>query len=147
MIKLLDFQYFDLSLAGNIASIFGLFLTLYVFHAIWKIKNDYLFKLRVPSLLIDLKENASYISKVKGLLGNIKREKIEIKSTLGKIEIKLSSILKRIKSRDKKDIKNLKKNIKRNKSNITKEWLGEFYAELQKVITLIEELIKDKIME
>lgn len=141
----------SLSFWGNICSIVGLGVTIYVLHTLKSIKNRFMFTARVPESKERLQELASKIIDLhKDYAGNttlleVEVAKIEavVNSLDRKVNKKIAStknILKLITDFHKIDRTPQNNDQKANK-------ILEIYTEIQKVLEEIAELEKDSIWE
>ena len=129
--------------SGSIASIVSLFLTIFIFFGIRKIKRFYIFTGRVPEVVESLDKIASNISKH---LNDYEESQPLIRLELAKAEVSLKSLRKKIGKREhRKPINTLIKTINKYKPNSeNQEDLRDIYLDLYKIVSQIEELQKDQ---
>lgn len=130
--------------SGTIASILGLFITLYIlFYGIRAIKQFYVFIGRVPDIIGDLDKIAS---KILDILNNFEDSRSQIKRRLDDAEVSLNTLKTKISGRKpKKSIKTLLKTIKNyNPKSDGEDKLREIHSGLYKIVRVIKELQKDQ---
>jgi hypothetical protein len=138
---------------GNIASIIGVFISLYLIYALRKIHKHFLFKARFPELKRSLSDKSSKLS---DLLQDFDNNKPDIKHNLRLIETILKNCEKKVDGEYKKSVSTLKIEIgKFNNSNskinkmfnyyipITHDNVWEVYSKLQALIEDLNQKLKD----
>ncbi len=120
---------------SGLASIFGLFLTIYVFLSIRKIEKEFLFRVRLPSLLRKLQQHASNLSK---LLQQYPESENEIIEELSIAKVNINSLYKKSTGSIKTSLHKLETNIEEYRNTKiakqTKESIREIYVEMNMVI-------------
>jgi len=130
---------------GSIASLISLGMTFYVLYTVRKIKNFYVFKARVPELTEQLEGHAS---KLVEFHGDFKNSKEKILLEIGKAEVTLKSLEKKVGRRTKKSVA-VVVNLIRDYSpyNQSQDYLWKIYVELQKVIQEVIDVQSDRAWE
>ncbi len=129
-----------LTIAGSIASIIGLAVSLYVLIELKKIKKHYLVRVRLPEQIRELEQLTNAISK--NLMDyeiNLNKINLDIK----KLEPILTNILSKIPARLRKKTKNMIKSLEKSQKNLTKVKVREIYEESLVFICSLKEFNKD----
>lgn len=133
-----------LSNISGVASIIGLFLTIYVFLSVKKIENEFLFRVRLPSLQKKIQQHASNLST---LLQNYPESKNEIIEELSIAKVNINSLHKKSTGSVRNSLKKLETKIEEIRKNKlpddSKHELREIYLELNMVIEEITNLRED----
>lgn len=138
------FDWFTFSNISGLASIVGLFFTIYVFLGIRVIQKEFLFRIRLPSLLKKLQQHASTIS---NQLQKYPETKHEIIEELSIAKVNINSLYKKSSGSIKTSLKKLETNIdvfrKSELTDNSKQSLREIYMEMNMVIQEISNLRDD----
>lgn len=137
------FEWLTLSNIGNVASILGIGLSLYVIYNVREIRKSYLFAARAPDLLKRLR---SHSSKIKDLLKEFETSIEEIEAELAKCSPVLDSLRTKVGRQERKSISKAVQLISANKSLSagSKNAVWDIYKELLKVEEAMRNLHKDK---
>ena len=133
------FEWLTLSNIGNVASILGIGLSLYVIYNVREIRKSYLFTARAPALLKSLRTHSSNI---KDLLKEFETSIEEIETELARC----SPIKRKVGRHERRSISIVIKQITTNKSLSTesKNTVWNIYKELLKVEEELRNLHKDR---
>src|SRR6266446_172939 len=129
---------------GSVASLLSLAITIYLFHAVRRIKSFYVFKARVPELTEQLRTHASRLAT---LHRDFDGSRDEVLLELGKAEVTLKSLKKKIGRPTKKSVGKAIKLIDNYPYNKTKNNLWQVYVDLQKVVQEVIEVQSDRSWE
>jgi hypothetical protein len=130
---------------SNLSAIISALISIYLFFTIRRLKNNYLFKIRVPQLIDELKMNASNLVNYTNDFAN---SIAEIKLEIGKIEVKLGVLKGKVPRNTKRSIERVVMSINSYKADDRKEGrLYDTYVEMQKLIEEINNLYEDRKLE
>ncbi len=131
-----------LSIAGNIASVAGFCLSIYVVRTARNINKYVLFNIRLPQLNKEIRAHASSIN---SLIGTFDDSVDDLCDELSKCEANLKALRKKVPRAQKKTIASLITLISSNASNtkLTKEVARDIYRQLLHVIEDVKNLLKD----
>lgn len=137
------FEWLTLSNLGNVASILGIGLSLYVIYNVREIRKSYLFTARAPALLKSLRTHSSNI---KDLLKEFETSIEQIEAELAKCSPVLDSLRTKVGRQERKSISKAVQLISANKSLSagSKNAVWDIYKELLKVEEAMRNLHKDK---
>jgi hypothetical protein len=127
---------------GGVASIIGLGLTIYVFFGVKKIKQEFLLRARLPSLLKKIQAHASTISSE---LPNLPNSTHTIIEELAIAQVNLQSLETKSSGSMRSSLKKLRLNIEglRKGRKIDKESVRAVYLEMNMVIQEISNMRED----
>jgi len=125
---------------GNISSIVGTVISIYLLSTVKKIKNHFLLRARVPEILKVLKKNANDLS---DQLRQFENSQKNIEVIFGKIESILKNLVPKITGSTQKSAKFLVKKIQKNKGTISEDLAWELYTELHAVIEELKQYHED----
>lgn len=137
------FEWLTLSNIGNVASILGIGLSLYVIYNVREIRKSYLFTARAPALVKSLRAHSS---KIKDLLEEFATSIEEIEAELARCSPILESLKRKVGRQERRSISEVIQQIASNKSLSTgsKDTVWDIYKELLKVEEEMTNLQKDK---
>jgi len=137
------FEWLTLSNVGNVASILGIGLSLYVIYNVREIRKSYLFTARAPALLKSLRTHSSNI---KDLLKEFETSIEEIEAELARCSPILESLKRKVGRHERRSISVVVRQIASNKSLSaeSKNTVWDIYKELLRVEEELSNLQKDK---
>jgi hypothetical protein len=137
------FEWLTLSNIGNVASILGIGLSLYVIYNVREIRKSYLFTARAPALHKSLRTHSSNIN---DLLKEFETSIEEIEAEIAWCLPILESLKRKVGRHERKSISEVVQLISANKtlSGGSKNAVRDIYKELLKVEEAIRNLQKDK---
>lgn len=133
----------SLSDIGSIASILSFIIALIIFYNVKKIKNFYIFKVRVPDLN---KKFENVVSNISNFLNDYENATNSIDEETAKCEVVLKSLKKKLPRSLKKSIKNVieRLNNYQNKSDQkTEDNLRDIYLSVLKILEEIKYIQED----
>lgn len=127
---------------GGLASIVGLGFTIYVFFGVKKIKQEFLFRARLPSLLKKIQNHASTISVE---LTNLPGSSHTIIEELAIAQVNIKSLENKCFGTMRASLKKLRLNIEgiRECENVDKDSIRAVYLEMNMVIQEISNVQED----
>ena len=136
------FSWLNLERLGSLASIIGLVLTIYVFFGVRKIKQDFLFRVRLPSLLKKIQKHASTISIG---LSDFPKSKNAIIEEFAIAEVNIQSLENKSSGAIRSSLKQLRLNIEklRKTEYIEKDSIRATYLQMNMVIQEITNIQED----
>ena len=137
------FEWLTLSNIGNVASILGIGLSIYLIYNVREIRKSYLFAARAPDLLKRLR---SHSSKIKDLLQAFDVSKHEIEAEFARCSPILESLKRKVGRQERKSISAVVQIIAAKKSlfAVPKDAVWDMYTELLRVEEELSNLQKDK---
>ena len=135
-------SWIDLESIGSFASIAGLVVTIYIFFGVRKIKQEFLFRVRLPGLLKKIQNHASAIS---GELSTFPDSKNAILEELAIAQVNIKSLESKSFGTMRSSLKKLRLNIEqlRGKREIEKDSIREIYLEMNMMIQEISNIRED----
>lgn len=133
----------SLSDIGSIASILSFIIVLIIFFSVKKIKNFYIFKVRVPDLN---KKFENIVSNISSFLNDYENATNSIDEETAKCEVVLKSLKKKLPRSLKKSIKNVIKrlnNYQNRPHQKTEGNLREIYVNALKILEEIKYIQED----
>jgi hypothetical protein len=130
---------------SNISAIISAFVSIYLFVTIRRLKTRYLFKVRAPELLNELNTHASNLANyMNDFIDSIDQIKLE----LGRIEVKLGVLKRKVPRNTRKSIERVVRYINNYKADDRKQnKLFEVYVEMQKLTDEINNIYEDRKLE
>jgi hypothetical protein len=128
---------------ASIASILGFFISVLVLYKVRNIEKRFLFNVRVPKLLNQIKSHSTNISEYMLVFDS---SKDSIITELSKCEVNLNNLIKKVPFNSKKNLKKLVKKMKvlrNNKQDMTEENVNDVYLELNMIILEISNIKED----
>ena len=135
-------SWFNLEHIGSFASIVGLGLTVYVFMGVRKIKQEFLFKARLPSLLKKIQGHASTISSE---LPKLPESKNVITEELAIAQVNIQSLENKSSGSMRSSLKKLRIEIEniRKDNDIKKDGIRAIYLDMNMIIQEISNIRED----
>lgn len=125
-----------LNFIGNLASIFGLIITIVILINIKNIKKYYFSKIRIPQLNEALKNLSSNLRE---LGTNYPKSENDLKINLGRITVIVESLQKKVPREMRTIIKELLEKINKTEKRINQEKVGSLYIDIEKFLLKLEE--------
>lgn len=137
------FEWFTFSNIGNVASILGVCLSLYLIYNVREIRKSYLFTARAPALLKSLRAHSSNI---KDLLKEFETSIEEIEAELARCLPTLESLENKVGRHERRSISVVIRQIASNKSlsKESKNTVWSIYKGLLKIEEELRNLHKDR---
>jgi hypothetical protein len=130
---------------SNFLAIISALISIYLLITIRRIKNNYLFKIRVPQLVDELTTHASNLA---NYMSDFMNSIDQIKLELGRAEVKLGVLKGKVPRNTKRSIERVVWRINSYKADDRKEGrLYDTYVEMQKLIEEINNIYEDRKLE
>jgi hypothetical protein len=129
-----------ISYIGSVASVLGVFISIYLLWALKRIKNHFLLKVRIPELIDSLSDYANNLSNA---LQKHDQKIKEIEEILNKCEPVLKNLHLKVSGLAKRETKTLLKKMKKRKKPVNKDAAYDLYDNIQALIQTLKELKKD----
>lgn len=141
-----DSSWLSFSNLGVVASVIGLFLSIYIFITARRINKYVLITKRLPQLLRKIETHSSSIA---NLMNNFDQSGDAIREELTRCSANLNSLRKKVARRERKPITSLVKRIESNvgKEPLPKEAIREIYLGLQFIKESLQNLQQDLELE
>ena len=136
------YTWLNIEKLGSLASIAGLVLTIYVFFGVRKIKQEFLFRVRLPGLLKKIQNHASSISSE---LPNLPESENSIIEELSIAQVNIQSLENKSSGTMKNSLKKLRLKIEdiRKNNKVDKDSIRSVYLDLNMVIQEISNIRDD----
>lgn len=125
---------------GNIASIIGMGISLYVLFEVRNIKRRFLFKARIPELVASLRKQAKELN---SLLRTFDRSANEIEAALSVCEATVANLAPKLQGETRKAARSFQEHVKQRQAPISKEYTYQLYAKLQALIEAVSHVERD----
>ncbi|MCI0693303.1 hypothetical protein L0337_15025 [candidate division KSB1 bacterium] len=129
------------SVIGNIASIIGALISVWVLLDVKRLRAHFLFRARIPDLMKLLKKHANTLSES---LRNFVESQRDVESVLPVCESTLKNLKTKLYGDVRQTTKNLLGRIRRRTKPTSRDQAWEIYEELQALIEALTHLWKDK---
>lgn len=126
---------------GNIASIIGAVISLWVLWDVKRLRAHFLFRTRIPDLLKSLKKHVNTLSES---LRNYEENQRDIETVLPVCESTLKNLKAKVHGDARQTTKTLLEKIRRRTKPTSKDEAWEIYDELQALLEALNHLWKDK---